>query len=151
MDMIDINVKALTYFTGIFVDRMRKRGGVIVNIASTASFWQGGPLMAAYYGSKSYVLALDEGIRGELEVSKSPLRLVTLCPGPTSSGFVGMRGKKEWYISSPKEVALACLVGIEKKKEIIIPGFLNKVFYYLSKIIPRRYQRRLIYKIQNKK
>ncbi|MBD3404473.1 SDR family NAD(P)-dependent oxidoreductase, partial [candidate division GN15 bacterium] len=49
LDMIEVNVSALTHLTRLFLPGIvaRKRGGVL-NVASTAGF-QPGPLMAVYY------------------------------------------------------------------------------------------------------
>lgn len=157
MMMIDVNIGALTVLTRIYLKRMLERNhGGIINVASTASFQMGGPLMAAYYGTKSYVLALDEGIRGELENSKNNrVRVMTLCPGPTSTEFEGMkderRGMERLYITSPEKVAWECVAGYEAGKEVVIPGAVNRISVALSSLLPRRLQRRMIYRIQKKK
>ncbi|UZW65665.1 SDR family NAD(P)-dependent oxidoreductase [Priestia flexa] len=51
-DMIDLNIKTLTYLTKLFLPEMVERNeGRILNIASVASFLPG-PLMAVYYATK---------------------------------------------------------------------------------------------------
>ncbi len=153
--MIDLNIKSITYMTKEYLRRFRARNsGGIINIASTASFQRGGPLMAGYYGTKSYVLTQDEGIRGELEQIKgNEIRVMTLCPGPTSTEFVGMnpREKASFYITTPEDVARECYKGYINNKEIVIPGLINKALYHLGRFIPRRLERKLIYSIQKKK
>lgn len=153
--MIDINISSLTYLTKRYLERMvvRNSGGII-NVSSTAAFQRGGPLMASYYGTKSYVLALDEGIRGELERRPgNKVRVMTLCPGPTSTDFVGMgsSNKKKFYISTPQMVARECCKGYENGKEIVIPGIINKLSVFFSSCLPRRIQRKVVYNIQKKK
>lgn len=154
LQMIDINITASTYLTKAYLKRMveKNRGGII-NVASTAAFQRGGPLMAAYYGTKSYTLTLDEGIRGELSQRRdNRVRVMTLCPGPTSTEFIGMEGEKgSIATTTPEEVALECYRGYLEGREIVIPGRVNKVSCFISKFIPRKLQRRIIYRIQKNK
>jgi len=156
LQMIDINIVALTYLTKVYLKKMMERNsGGIINVASTAAFQRGGPLMAAYYGSKSYVLTLDEGIRGELsQGGGNRVRVMTLCPGPTSTEFIGMEGKGglgSFSITSPEKVASECYESYLKGKEVVVPGIVNKLSYLISKCIPGRVQRKIIYRIQKKK
>ena len=155
--MIDVNIVALTYLTKAYLKKMleKNRGGII-NVASTAAFQGGGPLMAAYYGSKSYVLTLDEGIRGELKQRVgNKVRVMTLCPGPTTTEFIGMggskRGLEDLYTTSPKEVARECYEGYLKEKEIVVPGRVNRITLFIGKFLPVKIQRDLVYRIQKKK
>src|SRR5690348_12714614 len=60
MDMLKVNMLALTHLSKLFLPGMlSRRRGKILNVASTAAF-QPGPLMAAYYATKAYVLFLSE-------------------------------------------------------------------------------------------
>src|SRR5262245_23354707 len=60
LDMVQVNVTAMTHLTRLFLPGMiqRKRGGVL-NVASTAAF-QPGPGMAVYYATKAFVLSFTE-------------------------------------------------------------------------------------------
>ncbi len=56
LDMIQLNVTALTHLSRLALPSMLSRGrGRIMNVASTASF-QPGPFMAVYYATKAFVL-----------------------------------------------------------------------------------------------
>ena len=57
LDMIEVNVAALTRLTALLLPGMleRRRGGIL-NVASTAAF-QPGPNHAVYYAAKAYVLS----------------------------------------------------------------------------------------------
>src|SRR5581483_4990897 len=60
IEMIQLNVTALTALTRLFLPRLiERRRGMIMNVASTAAF-QPGPLMSVYYATKSYVLSFSE-------------------------------------------------------------------------------------------
>ncbi|HST06598.1 MAG TPA: SDR family NAD(P)-dependent oxidoreductase, partial [Gemmatimonadaceae bacterium] len=53
LEMIQVNIAALTHLTKLFLPAMiKRRSGRILNVASTAAF-QPGPLMAVYYATKA--------------------------------------------------------------------------------------------------
>ena len=65
--MIQTNVTAVHVLTKLFLRDFRTQNhGCLLNVASSAGFMAGGPLMAAYYATKSYVLRLTQAIREEL-------------------------------------------------------------------------------------
>src|SRR5207248_2334010 len=85
MQMLQVNVAALTHLTWLFLQPMlRRKHGRIMNVASTAAF-QPGPFMAVYYATKAYVLSFSEALGAEL--SGSGVTVTVLCPGPTTTGF----------------------------------------------------------------
>src|SRR5580704_2071483 len=67
LGMIDVNIRALVQLTARLLPALRARGGVVMNIASTAAF-QPTPWMATYGATKAFVLhwslALNEELRG---------------------------------------------------------------------------------------
>ena len=62
LEMIQVNVTALTELTGLFLPGMveRHRGGVL-NVASVAGFVPG-PGMAVYFATKAFVLSFSEAL-----------------------------------------------------------------------------------------
>ena len=65
VDLINTNITAVHILTKLFLKDMQEvNKGHILNVASIAGFLPG-PLMAAYYSSKSYVLRLTQSIREE--------------------------------------------------------------------------------------
>jgi len=92
LEMLQVNVVALTALTKLFLRGMVERGtGHVLNLASTAAFVPG-PLMAVYYASKAYVLSFSEALANELK--GTGVTVTALAPGPTRSGFQE-RGKLE--------------------------------------------------------
>ena len=66
VNLINTNITAVHTLTKLFLkDMVAKNEGRILNVASIAGFAPG-PLMAAYYSSKAYVLRLTESIYEEL-------------------------------------------------------------------------------------
>ena len=83
--MIDLNIKALTKLTRLFIPWMVERGkGRILNVASTAGLVPG-PLQAVYYATKAYVISLSQAIAGEL--MDTDVTCTALCPGPVETEF----------------------------------------------------------------
>lgn len=79
LDLLHVNVVALTQLTKLFVRGMRERGyGRVLNLGSTGSFVPA-PLNAVYAASKSYVLSFSEAIGEELR--GTGVTVTTLCPG----------------------------------------------------------------------
>lgn len=141
--MIALNVSALTEVTYLFARRMAERGGgTILNIASTAAF---GPLPYAsvYAATKSYVVALSEGLHFELR--GRGVRVLAFCPGPTDTAFGEAAGasaadlaRGKPFFLGPDVVARKALRAIRRGAETKVPGALNNVLAFLQRHGPRR-------------
>ena len=89
LDMIEVNVAALTQLTALLLPGMlQRRRGAILNVASTAAF-QPGPYQAVYCATKAYVLSFTEALAEE--VRGSGVRVSCLAPGATDTGFAARR------------------------------------------------------------
>lgn len=142
LDMIDLNVRALTHLTRLALPPMvDRKGGYILNVASTAAF-QPGPLMAVYYATKAYVLSFSEAIANE--VSEYGITVTALCPGPTATEFANranMSSSKLFQgngVMNAKTVAQLGYEGMMKGKSIVIPGMRNQVMAASTRFAPRR-------------
>ena len=152
--VIDINTLALTKFTHYFYKKMVELGrGKIVNISSTAGFQEGGPLMSVYYATKAYVNSFTLSLYEEGK--EKGVEVYLLAPGPTKTKFKGMDRDlstfENLYVTIPQEVAEELWNGLKKKKNIIIPGKINKILYSINKFIPIERKLASIKKIQEKK
>lgn len=142
LEMIQVNVTALTHLTKLVLPQMIARHrGAILNVASTAAF-QPGPLMAVYYATKAYVLSFSEAIADELR--NSGVTVTALCPGPTDTGFASVAGTGSTMLfkmkrpADSKSVAQAGYEGMKSGKRIIIPGVTNKLLAQSIRVSPRR-------------
>jgi short-subunit dehydrogenase len=142
LEMIQVNVVALTHLTKLFVRPMATRGsGRILNVASTAAF-QPGPFMAVYYATKAYVLSFSDAIADELR--RTGVTVTTLCPGPTDSGFAGAAGMESTRLfkifkpMSSAEVARYGYEAMKKGRGVVIPGLRNKLVAQSIRVTPRR-------------
>ncbi len=139
VNMIQLNVTALTELTHYFLPGMKERNqGRILNVASTAAF-QPGPLMAVYYATKAYVLSFSEALVEELVGSS--ITVTTLCPGATKTNFgsvASVEGTKMFSRAMPAyEVAYEGYVGLMRGRRVIITGRVNKLGAISAKFLPR--------------
>jgi short-subunit dehydrogenase len=147
LEMLQVNIAALTELTGLFLPGMirRKRGGIL-NVGSIAGFLPG-PGMTVYYATKAFVLSFTEALAEEL--SGSGLKISVLCPGPTESNFGNVaRGKKVRQMKTGKMSAAAVAKSGHRAfrygKIIAVPGIQNKFFIFLNWILPRPIPRKMV-------
>ncbi|MET0646314.1 MAG: SDR family oxidoreductase [Pyrinomonadaceae bacterium] len=154
LDLLQINVVALTHLTKLFLPGMlARRRGYVMNVASTAAF-QPGPLMAVYYASKAYVLSFSEALANECEGAN--VRVSALCPGPTETGFVaaaGMGDSKlfDRAVMDARTVAEAGYRGLLAGKTIVIPGTRNNLLARSIGFFPRGLVTKVVRGIQEKR
>lgn len=148
LEMINLNITALTALTKLFVkDMVTQKSGKVLNVASTASF-QPGPLMAVYYATKAYVLSFSEAIANELQ--GTGVSVTALCPGPTESGFQNaaamndsklVKGKK---LPSSQDVAEYAYKSLMSGKVVAVHGVMNKIMAQSVRFTPRAIVRSLV-------
>lgn len=139
LDMIAVNIRALTDLSLRFADQLIKNRGGILNVGSVAGYLPG-PGMAVYYASKAYVISFTEALHQEL--SPHGVRVTVLCPGPVPSEFQARAGFKPGIDSmilnvSPRAVAAAAYRGLMSDKRVVLPGIGIKVVPFLLRWFPR--------------
>jgi uncharacterized protein len=142
MQMVSLNIGALTELTHALLPAMVVRGtGRVLNVASTAAFMPG-PLMSVYYASKAYVLSFSEGIHEELK--GTGVTVTALCPGPTETGFQNRAAMEESKLFKGRKIMDATKVaelGVKAMlagKALIVTGAKNKFQALTPKFFPRR-------------
>lgn len=140
--IIRLNMEALVLLSKLYLRyAQHQKNGHLIQIASTASFFPG-PYMAVYYASKAFVMSFSKAIRHELK--GTPYSISVVCPGPTKTEFQNVAGmqksalftKTGGAVQTAEEVAVFTFNQAEKKKFLIIPGFLNRLSVAFSPIIP---------------
>ncbi len=152
LEMIDTNIIAVHTLTKLFLqDFIKKNKGYILNVASIAGFFSG-PLMAAYYATKNYVVSLTGAIYEELRRKNSNVKISALCPGPVKTEFNDVAHVK--FSTAPldsKTVAQIALDGVMQGKMIIIPGAKMKCLKFAKRFSPESLSAHICYKFQKKK
>jgi uncharacterized protein len=141
LDMITINIRALTDLSLRFSDQLIRHRGGLLNMASIASFLPG-PGMAVYYASKAYVLSFTEAMRAEL--APHGVRVTAVCPGPVLTEFQARAGFAPGFDSailkvSPASVAKQAYDGLMANKRAVLPGLGIKVLPFLLRLFPRSF------------
>ena len=152
ISLIQTNITALHILTKLYLkDMVNENRGHILNVASIAGFMPG-PLMATYYASKNYVVALTRAIKKELKKMKSDVKVSLLCPGPVNTNFnkVANVNFKVKGLSS-EYVAKYAIDNTLKNKFIIIPGLSIKLTKFFAKILPTEILEEFCYHIQEQK
>lgn len=146
LDMIALNVRALTHLTYLFTKGMRerRRGGVL-NVASTAGF-QPGPGMAVYYATKAYVVSFTEAIAQEL--AGTGVHVTAFCPGPVDTEFARIAGNDTSVLfklgaAKPDAVALDAYRSFMKRRVLVISGATNWLGVQLLRVSPRSLVRKV--------
>jgi short-subunit dehydrogenase len=137
-----INVLSLTTLTRLALPGMlaRKRGRIL-NLASVVGYQPGGPLMAVYYATKSYVLSFSKGLSRELD--GSGVSVTALSPGTTRSSFeqASRASETRLYTLLPKmtarAVAKAGYRGMMRGRRVVIPGVVARIFAFAGELPPR--------------
>lgn len=152
LSMIDTNIKSLHILTKMYLKEMKnKNSGYILNVASIAGFMSG-PLMATYYATKNYVVALSKAISKELKKDKSNVKISVLCPGPVNTNFDNVANVKFSLKGLSSEyVARYAIDKMLKGKEVIIPGKIMKMIYIGNKLSPSSISLEIAYHSQSRK
>jgi len=138
--MIDVNIRAVHIFTKLLLRKFKEQNrGYLLNVASSAGLFPGGPYMAAYYASKSYIVSLTRAVAWELSEEGSKVYVGALCPGPVNTEFNEV-ANVTFALSgiSPARCVRAAFSGMKKRKVIIVPSITMKLCTAGSRLLPNR-------------
>lgn len=130
LEMIQLNISALTHLTKLYLPYMLNRGGGrIMNVASEAAFMPI-PLLAVYAATKAYVLSLSESLQNELK--GTGVSLTVLCPAATDTNFFRVANMLNTPVAngeldSPVDVARAGYEGLMKGEARVLPTLKAKL------------------------
>jgi short-subunit dehydrogenase len=129
-NMMILNVINLVELCKLYISDMYKQGnGKILNVASTGAF-QPGPYTSTYFASKAFVLSYSRAVR--YEAKKKGVQVCTLCPGATKTNFFVQEGTKTPQgAMTAEDVAMYAYKRFMKNKEIIVPGFINRIIKWI--------------------
>lgn len=138
LEQLAVNCTALTDLSQRYLPGMLQRHqGMIINVASTASF-QPLPGMAVYAATKAYVRSFTEALWHE--VKGTGVKVITLCPGPTETGFFAVAGDEKalnWR-RTPAQVVDTCFDGLAKGVPTVVDGPLNLAQAVAGRLAPTR-------------
>lgn len=141
LDMLQVNIVALTHLTRLFLPGMIQRGrGKILNMSSIGAFMPG-PLMGAYFASKAYVLSLSEALANELH--GTGVTVTAVCAGPTRTRFAHrarLLGTKAFSgrLMEAADLARESFDAMIKGKQVLIAPLKYRLQMIPTPLMPRR-------------
>jgi hypothetical protein len=139
--IVNLNIRAVVEITLCFLPAIRAARGKILNVASVAAYFPGGPGMATYYASKSFMVSFSLALSQELH--SQGVTVSARCPGYTKTDFQARAGfgpnmdLARLPGSTATEVAEAGYAGLIAGRREILPGFLNKLSISLLPFLPK--------------
>jgi len=152
LELVDVNIRALTELTLRFVPGMvaRKRGRIL-NVGSITGHVPG-PNLAAYHASKAYVRSFTAALAAELK--GTGVTATCLAPGIVVSPFFLRTGFNKTQLarlmprSTAREVATAGWRALQDGKAVVMPGLWNRVIVAACGLVPHALLLRLIANLQ---
>lgn len=149
--IIHLNIRATTMLTRLMLPELRlHKKALIMNIASIAAF---GPIpyKTIYPASKAFIYSFSRSLSKELK--GTGIKVIVVNPGQFSTnsdvacriinqGFLGKIG-----LLTARNIACIAISGAEHGKEVVVPGFLNKINQRLIRWIPEFIRLNLLEKI----
>lgn len=140
LDMVRVNVKAVTELTYRALPQMlKRRSGAIINVSSLTGF-QPVAYMAVYAASKAYSLHFSESLWAEAR--DHGVHVMAVCPGTTRTELFALAGVPDWLnrrrSQSPEQVVKSALRALRKRRPVSVPGFRNWLITLFGRFFSRR-------------
>jgi short-subunit dehydrogenase len=139
LEMIDLNMRALTDLSLRWIESIKRHRGGILNVGSLAGFLPG-PGMAVYNATKAFVLSFTEAMHQEL--GEDGVKVCALCPGPVETEFFGLAGIPDDYFPaafrrSAGRVADDGYKALMGGHRVVVPGTSNRNMSLVPRLFPR--------------
>jgi short-subunit dehydrogenase len=137
IDLVNVQLAAALKLTrAVLPGMIAHRSGRILNVASVYSFAPV-PFQSVYAACKAFLLSFSSSLRDELR--GTGVTVTVFCPGVTQSEFRSRAGIGQKHKDSgmPAEAAARiAYVETMRGNHIVIPGLINRIFVYLSQLLP---------------
>ncbi len=137
---IKLNILATTMLTRLFLEQLQKNSPAnVLNVGSLSCYFTLAKKQV-YGATKSYIYSFSKSLRCELKARG--INVSVICPGCMYTNMSGTLLLKSsgWLARqsamNPEEVATIAIEGLLKKREVIIPGNINKFLLVLNNLIP---------------
>jgi uncharacterized protein len=152
--IIHLNIRATTMMTRMMLPELKTHTkSLIMNIASVAAF---GPLpfKTIYPASKAFIYSFSRSLSRELR--GSGVQVVVVTPGPiVTNPDVAMRIIKQGALGrigllTAGNITRLALDGADNGKEVIVPGFINRLNRFIGWLTPESWRLSLMDKVLQK-
>ena len=137
---IQLNILATTLITRLFIAKLQQNSPAhILNVGSLSCFFFL-TKKQVYGATKSYIYYFSKSLRRELKPES--INVSVVCPGCINTNPAAILNNQSgnWLarlsVMNPEEIAPIAIDGLLKRKEVIIPGRLNKFFLLLNTVLP---------------
>jgi short-subunit dehydrogenase len=149
--MMLLNNKVMVEMTYHFLEELQKHDEAYILSLSSLEARLPLPYKAIYTATKNFVYAFSLAIAQELKFSN--IKVSVLCPGPVLTNPEGLSrinahgSRSRILMMYPDEVARIAIDGMLKGRHVIVPGFLNGIFFKLGSFLPVRMKMNLLEKL----
>lgn len=151
LNMLQLDIMALTDLTHTFASDMVHRGGGHILLVASIGAFQATPTYAVYCAAKAYVLMLGEALHEELR----PRGVVvsTLSPGVTRTGFFDAAGQvpnafQRSAMMESRPVADIGLRALSRGRSSVVAGTMNTITtFIITRLTPRWLQPKLAHAV----
>lgn len=140
--LFETNYWGMVHGSRVAAERLRNRGGAIINVASTNADTSA-PLQGTYSASEHAIKGYTDALRMELEAESAPVSVTLVKPGPVDTPFTRHARKHMDKapqltppVYAPEVVADAILFCAEHSRRGITIGAGGKLFAMASRIAP---------------
>ena len=137
LDVLRVDLLAPVMLAHALLPRLKRQRGFMINVSSLAGETPL-PYMSTYGAAKAGLTFWSEALRAELQ---GLIRVVTLAPGPSPTGFRDVsgapKGKGGLFSTSPNAVVDAAMQSLSQGGGYCVPGWRHKLLWCLQKLVPR--------------
>ncbi len=141
-ERILVNVRALVLLTRLVLPELKTHPrAYILNTGSMSAYY---PIAykSVYSASKAFVLIFSRALNEELRGSQVSITVVNPNGVRTNTGThnrIDSHGRltKRFVIMEAEEIAAIAVDKMLKGKLVVVPGFVNRVIIFVSRMIPR--------------
>jgi short-subunit dehydrogenase len=134
LEMVDVNCRAVVEQTQWFAQKFERQNRGTLILFSSLLGTAGSGTSAVYAATKNFIHAFAEGLRVELK--PSGVKVLTICPGPTNSGFAQASQMSYSGADSAAEVAKGIANSIGKNGTIY-PATRARFLGFTLSTVPR--------------
>ncbi len=145
LDVLRVDLLAPVALTHALLPRLETARGFVINVSSLAGE-SPMPWMSCYAAAKAGLTFWSEALREEM---RGRLRIVTLAPGPSPTGFravSGMpaHGRGAFFRESVDTIIARALTMLDAGGGYCVPGLRHRLLWLLQRITPRPLALKLI-------
>jgi short-subunit dehydrogenase len=137
LQLVAVQITAALKLTRALLPGMiARQSGKILNVASVYSF-SPVPFQSVYSACKAFLLSFSNALQNELQGTR--VSVTVFCPGVTQTEFRSRAGIAEKRKDSGMTAQAAAHIAYTetlKGKHLVVPGFLNRVYVSVARLLP---------------